>query len=236
MATRFHANLSRKAGLPEPAALAVTLVAAAADSYPAATCYNRRGLPSQEAMMQEVEWAKGVLLGSPYAYVLAVTVNEAGIPNAMGVGWWTYLSAKPRLLGMAIAPQRYTHDCLQQVPEFTLCFPGKELALPAWRCGQISGRAVNKFEELGLTPLPSKQVKPPLIEGSTVAFECRVANALETGDHIFDVGEIVAVHGDLENREHLYTEFYSRVISMAHDGKPDWKLEETLGLPDQLSL
>jgi flavin reductase (DIM6/NTAB) family NADH-FMN oxidoreductase RutF len=185
--------------------------------------------------MQEVDWAKGVQLGSPYAYVLAVTVNAEGVPNVMGVGWWCYLSAKPKLLGMAIATQRYTHDCLQDVPEFTLCFPGKELALPAWRCGQVSGRAVNKFEELGLTALPSKHVRPPIIDGSTVAFECKVANVVPAGDHLFYIGEILAVHGDLQNREHLFTESYSRLVSLSHDGKVDWKLEETLGLPNQLS-
>ncbi|OGK10544.1 MAG: hypothetical protein A2Y63_03320 [Candidatus Riflebacteria bacterium RBG_13_59_9] len=184
--------------------------------------------------MKEMKWVEAVKLASPYSYALAVSLNPEGRPNAMGLGWWCYLSAKPKLLGIAIAPERYTHECIQHTREFTLCFPSKVMALAAWKCGLESGREMDKFAEFGLKALPAKIVKTPLIKGSTVAFECKLAQEVAVGDHTLFVGEIVAAHGDPEKKEHLFTQFFSKLVSIANDGGCDWKLDKTLGIPGQL--
>jgi len=184
--------------------------------------------------MKELAWTEAVKLASPYSYALAVSLDAAGRPNAMGLGWWCYLSAEPKLLGIAVAPERYTHECIRHTREFTLCFPSKLMALAAWKCGQVSEREVDKFAEFGLRALPAKVVKPPLIKNCTVAFECKLAQEVATGDHTLFVGKIVATHGNPDKKEHLFTQFFSKLVSMAHDGGCDWKLDRTLGLPGQL--
>jgi len=185
--------------------------------------------------VKRIKWTDAVLLASPYSLALVVSLDPSRMANVMALSWWCYLSAKPRLLGIAVAPERYTHTCIKHSKEFTLCFPGKEIALAAWKCGQLSGRSANKFEELGLKSLPAAEIKAPLIKGSIAAFECRLVNQYTTGDHAFFVGEIVASHGDANNPEHLYTRFFNKVVSISHDGKCDWKLDETLGIPGELS-
>lgn len=185
--------------------------------------------------MKEMEWTQSVLLGSPYSYVLVVSLDAKGIPNVMGVGWWCYLSAKPKLLGIAIAPERYTHSCIEHSKEFNLCFPSKEIALEAWQCGKISGRDVQKIEKYNLKTMPAKFVKAPLLADSAAAFECKLHSKFPAGDHTFFVGEIVACHGDAEKKEHLFTQFFSKLVSVSYDGKCDWNLEETLGIPGKLS-
>jgi flavin reductase (DIM6/NTAB) family NADH-FMN oxidoreductase RutF len=185
--------------------------------------------------MQEMDWARAVQLASPYSYVLAVSMDRQGTPNVMGVGWWCYLSANPKLLGIAIAPARYTHECLEHSKEFTLNFPAKEIALEAWQCGKISGRDMNKIEKLGLKTQPSKVVSAPLLADCAAAFECKLHSQYLAGDHTFFIGEIVACHGDAEKKEHLYTEFFSKVVSLSHEGICDWKLDETLSIPGKLS-
>jgi flavin reductase (DIM6/NTAB) family NADH-FMN oxidoreductase RutF len=185
--------------------------------------------------MKKTKWTDAVLLASPYSLALVVSLDPSRMANVMAASWWCYLSAKPKLLGVAVAPERYTHICIRHSREFTLCFPSKEIALPAWKCGQLSGRRVNKPEELGLKLLPAAEVKAPLLKGSTAAFECTLTSQYKTGDHTFFVGEIVASHGDANNPEHLYTRFFDKAVSISHHGKCDWKLDETLGIPGELS-
>ena len=80
-------------------------------------------------------------------------------------------------------------------------------------CGSVSGRDRDKFLENRLTPVPSRQVRPPIIQECAVHYECRtlhrndmapdtLAQAVEDefyaeGDyHRVYFGEIVAVYAD----------------------------------------
>jgi flavin reductase (DIM6/NTAB) family NADH-FMN oxidoreductase RutF len=62
-------------------------------------------------------------------------------------------------------------------------------------------------------------VKPPLIDGSTVAYECKVVNKLETGDHTLYIGKVVAIHGTPEKPTHLYSIHYKNLINLAFNEK-----------------
>jgi flavin reductase (DIM6/NTAB) family NADH-FMN oxidoreductase RutF len=59
-----------------------------------------------------------------------------------------------------------------------------------------SGRDVDKFKEMNLTPLPASIVKAPLIAESPVSLECKVTQVLELGSHDMFLAEVVAVHVD----------------------------------------
>ena len=60
------------------------------------------------------------------------------------------------------------------------------------RCGVKSGRDVNKWEAAGLTPVPAKQVKAPLIGESPVNLECRVEQEIVLGSHILFLARVVS--------------------------------------------
>jgi len=38
-------------------------------------------------MLREIQWGEAITLASPYPYVLAVTLDKTGRPNAIGLGW-----------------------------------------------------------------------------------------------------------------------------------------------------
>ena len=63
-------------------------------------------------------------------------------------------------------------------------------------CGVRSGRDVDKFKEMHLTPQPSEKVKAPGIAESPVNIECRVTQVLELGTHDMFLAEVVAVRVD----------------------------------------
>ncbi len=169
-------------------------------------------------MLKEVTWEEAIKLASPYPYVLAVTVDKGGKPNAIGLGWWTYVSWEPPMIAIALGPERYSHECLEHCGEFVLCFPAEDQRKGAWHCGTVSGRGRDKLAEAGLKTIPAKLVKPPLIEGATVCYECRVVERVKTGDHELFIADVVAIHGDPEKRMHLYSIGYEKLTALAHDG------------------
>lgn len=84
----------------------------------------------------------------------------------------------------------------------------KRLAYATDFCGVRSGRDVDKFREMNLTPIPGREVKAPLIAESPVCLECRVKQTIALGSHTMFVADVVSVsideaYLDSENRFHL---------------------------------
>jgi flavin reductase (DIM6/NTAB) family NADH-FMN oxidoreductase RutF len=175
--------------------------------------------------MKELERHKAFELASPFPYVLAVTLDKRDRPNIIGLSWWMFTSWDPLMMAISVGHQRYSHECLEHHKEFVLCFPSEEQAKDAWLCGTKSGRKIDKFQETGFRPVHSKAVKPPIIEGVTAAFECKVVNHVETGDHTIYIADIVAMHGDQEKVMHLYSVHYTRLVSLDCKGNVNFELK-----------
>jgi flavin reductase (DIM6/NTAB) family NADH-FMN oxidoreductase RutF len=146
--------------------------------------------------------------------LLLVTLGADGKPNVMTIGWGTLGSiwSRPIFIVM-VRPSRYTYTRLEQVTDFTVNVPPRELAAAVSHCGTVSGRDHDKFGEMHLTPAPSREVRPPIIQECVVHFECRtlhrndlapdtLAQAVRedfyaSGDfHRIYFGEIVAAYAD----------------------------------------
>jgi len=175
--------------------------------------------------MKDMNWNEAVTFASPYPYLLVTSVDRTGEANAMGVGWWSFTSMKPPLLLVSLAKNRYTLECIRHSKDFVVCFPGEKIAKGAWFCGTKSGRGINKLAQAGLETMPAKKVQSPIIVGSAAVFECVVKSEFETGDHVVVLGEIVSMSGDMDNPMHLYSIFYSKLISMDTKGNINDKLE-----------
>jgi len=181
--------------------------------------------PHKEATVKQIDLNTAIELGSPYPYTLVITLDEQEKPNVMGLSWWTFTCLQPPMIAISVGHTRYTHKCLEGCREFVLCLPSEEQAKGAWLCGIKSGRKTNKFDEASLTTTHSKVVTPPIIEGSTVAYECKVVGQMECGDHTLYNGEVVAIHGDPQRVKHLYSIHYRRLVSIDHQGNIDFDIE-----------
>ena len=126
---------------------------------------------------------------------LVTSVDAQGRPNIITLGEIFNLSIHdPVIVGIAIAPARYSHQLISVQREFVVNLPPADLLPKVLRCGSVSGREVDKFATIGLTPLPATYVAPPLIAECPVNLECRV-RAIETiGDHDLFQGEVLAHH------------------------------------------
>lgn len=170
------------------------------------------------ANLKELTWNEAIELASPYTYVLAVINDKDGKANIIGLGWWTYVSWDPPMLAISIGKPRYSHECIEHSKEFVLCFPCEEQRDGAWLCGTKSGRDIDKFKAAEFVPIPSKIVKPPIIQDSTVAYECKVVGKLDAGDHTVYTANIVAMHGTPDKASHLFTVHYRKLMGIDFNG------------------
>ncbi len=106
--------------------------------------------------------------------LLLVTAGAAAKPNVMTIGWGSIGSIWGRPVFLALVrPSRYTYQLLEEVSDFTVNVPPRELAATASHCGTVSGRDRDKFDDMNLTVAPSRQVRAPVIEECVVHYECR---------------------------------------------------------------
>lgn len=134
---------------------------------------------------------------SPAALVTSVDAN--GRPNIITLGEVFNLSISgPVIVGIAIAPARYSHELISASGEFVVNLPPAELVGKVIACGRCSGRDTDKFARFDLTPIPATHVAPPLIAECPVNIECRVLAVQTIGDHDLFQGEVLAHHVALE--------------------------------------
>jgi len=133
----------------------------------------------------------------PGPAALVTSVAPDGQPNIITLGETFNLSiGEPVIVGIAIAKPRYSHALISLSGEFVVNLPTAGILEKVDRCGSVSGRDVDKFALLGLTPLPAAKVAPPLIAECPVNLECRLLGVEEIGDHDLFRGEVLVEHVD----------------------------------------
>ena len=174
--------------------------------------------------MKELSQNEAISFCSPLPFVLVTANDENDRPNAIGLSWVTITSWSPWLFTISVAPERYSHKCIEHSREFVINYPSEDLAKAAWKCSTQSGQHADKFREFGVEAIPALKVKPPRIKGSTVCIECKVVDRFTTGDHTVFVGEVVASSGDPDQRRHLYCIHYTKLVSLDNEGHGDFEL------------
>ena len=132
----------------------------------------------------------------PTGSVVLVSCGEGMEANIITVGMYMPISARPPIVCIGIAPQRYSHQLIEKTGEFVVNSPSISIEKEMHYCGVNSARRVNKWKETGLTAIPSLKVKTPRIKECFGHLECKVVNAYTTGDHTLFVGEVVATTAD----------------------------------------
>jgi len=144
--------------------------------------------------MRRAEVNEAVQHKYPESIVLVITVDSGGRPNVMPAGWSMFTSSTPPMYAVSIGIERYTHELIEDVREFTVAIPAPNMGEAIRVCGTQSGRDVDKVTAASLRTEPATEIAPPLLRGAVANFECRMAHELRTGDHTIFVGEIVTAH------------------------------------------
>jgi flavin reductase (DIM6/NTAB) family NADH-FMN oxidoreductase RutF len=134
--------------------------------------------------------------GPPSMVVMATCIGREGAPNIITLGMYMPISFDPPQVCIGVSPRRYSHGLIEETGEFVINVPSIELEEEMHFCGVKSGKDVDKFRETGLTPMPSRRVRPPRIEVCFGHIECRVVGSHVCGDHTLFVGEVLSASAD----------------------------------------
>lgn len=140
-------------------------------------------------------WKPGNML-YPLPVVMVSMADKNGKTNIITIAWAGTVCTNPPMVSISVRPERYSYPILKETGEFVINLTTKELAFVTDYCGVKSGRDVDKFKEMKLTPLKAKEVKAPLIQESPVNLECRVREILPLGSHHMFLADVAAVHAD----------------------------------------
>ena len=148
-------------------------------------------------------WKPGNML-YPLPVVMVSLAEREAKYNIITVAWAGTVCTNPPMVSISVRPERFSHRILRDTGEFVINLTTKELAYAADYCGVKSGRDVNKFTALGLTPLKADKVSAPLIGESPVNIECGVRQVLSLGSHDMFLAEVLGVHADEKYMDHRH--------------------------------
>lgn len=147
--------------------------------------------------MGKQHWKAGNML-NPVPAVMVSLADEAGNANIITVAWAGTICTNPPMLSISVRPERYSYDSLVKTGEFVVNLTTEDLVKTCDFCGVKSGRDVDKYKTLGLTPLKMQHVSAPGISESPVNIECKVVEVKELGSHSMFIAEVLGVTVDDE--------------------------------------
>lgn len=145
-------------------------------------------------MAKEI-WRPGNML-YPLPVVMVSVADKDGKPNIITLAWVGTICSEPPMVSISVRPQRYSYDIIKETGEFVINLTTEKLAFATDYCGVKSGRDIDKFKEMKLTPVSGEYVKAPLIAESPVNIECRVKDVIKLGSHDMFIADVLAVHAE----------------------------------------
>ena len=129
----------------------------------------------------------------PVPAVMVSCQREGERPNIITIAWAATLASSPAMVSISVRPERYSHSIIKETGEFVVNLVTKDLVFATDYCGVRSGRDVDKFKEMKLTPCQSQVIATPGIAESPVNIECRIVDSKLLGAHEMFMAEVVGV-------------------------------------------
>ena len=145
---------------------------------------------------RKVIWTGGTMLSPVPAVLVGCGDGKESKYNLLTIGWTGIVCTNPPMLSISVRPERHSHALICRSGDFTVNLPPARLAAAVDFCGVVSGRDVDKFAALHLTPLPGARVSAPLVAECPLGLECRVAQRIRLGSHDLFIANILAVQVD----------------------------------------
>jgi flavin reductase (DIM6/NTAB) family NADH-FMN oxidoreductase RutF len=141
---------------------------------------RRRSLPLSEVYR----------LLEPGPVVLLTTAGKERA-NVMTQSWHMMIEFEPPMVACVVSNRNFTFNTLKATKECVINIPTVELAEKVVACGNCSGRKVDKFEVIGLTPAAASRVRAPLIAECCANLECKVVDTREVNKYCLFILEVL---------------------------------------------
>lgn len=113
--------------------------------------------------------------------------------NIITVAWTGTICSDPPMVYISVRKSRNSYNIIKESGCFVINLTTEHLAKATDWCGCRPGSRYNKWEMMGLTPIPAKLVDAPIIEESPVNIECEVTEIKELGTHDMFMARVVNV-------------------------------------------
>lgn len=132
----------------------------------------------------------------PRPIALVTTLGANGVANAAPFSMFNMLGEDPPILMISInrlqdGRLKDTAANILHNGEFVVHLADEAIAEPMHACGEALPADVSELARVGLTPVPSRTVRPPRIAEAPVAFECVLHEKLETDSRYVFIGRVV---------------------------------------------
>ncbi|MGD9868870.1 MAG: flavin reductase family protein [Hyphomicrobiales bacterium] len=156
------------------------------------TAVNDHGLPHDPF--------KAIVAPRPIGWIS--TVNAAGRVNLAPYSFFNALSDNPHYVMFSSGGRKDTQRNAEETGEFVCSLATWDLREQMNRTSAAVPPEVDEMRLAGLTPAPSRLVKPPRVAESPVALECRYFQTVTLpgrngrGGYGVVIGEVVGIHID----------------------------------------
>lgn len=127
--------------------------------------------------MEELKLSRAFTLIEPGPVVL-VTTHDGTRANIMTITWTMVMGFAPTF-AITTGPWNHSYAALEDTRECVLSIPTVDMIDTVIGIGTCSGAETDKFATFGLTPIPGKHVRAPLIGECLANIECRVTDIVE---------------------------------------------------------
>lgn len=178
--------------------------------------------------MAKQQWKPTTAL-NPVPAVMVTCADNEGKPNIITIAWAGTINSKPPMISISIRKERYSYNLIKEKGQFAINLTTRKLTFAADFCGVKSGKDLDKFEVLKLTPEKASEIDVPLIKESPVNIECVVKDIIELGSHDLFIAEIVAVNIDEKLIDDSGKLCMDRADLICYSHGEYWTLDKSLG-------
>jgi flavin reductase (DIM6/NTAB) family NADH-FMN oxidoreductase RutF len=132
-----------------------------------------------------------VLWTMPSGLYVVGSTDKADRRNGMTLNWATQVSFDPKLLGIGVEQEAFTHELIAAGAAFSLCIIDREDRAIVRKFTKpvdvdLAAKTLNGFPYLD-----GPATGAPVLAQSVAYVECEVRNSVEVGNHTLFLGEVV---------------------------------------------
>jgi flavin reductase (DIM6/NTAB) family NADH-FMN oxidoreductase RutF len=103
-----------------------------------------------------------------------VTSSHDGKRNIMAAAWTTIVDTDPGRVVVVVDSHTYTRELIERSGSFALQLPCVAQIDIAYQVGCVSGRALDKIDQLGIDTFAATMIAAPLVTGCVAWLECKM--------------------------------------------------------------
>ena len=143
----------------------------------------------------KVNWKPGTMI-YPLPAVMVTCGSCEEEYNIITIAWTGTICTNPPMCYISVRPERHSADIIKHNMEFVINLTDSSTSFATDWCGVRSGKSENKWEAMGLTPMPNDHVAAPLVAESPLSICCKVRQIIELGSHDMFLADVVGILAD----------------------------------------